>query len=72
MTRNARSAIGEHLQDHPECYENYRDDRFSIVTRARSENHLKILESLFILRTKPVLCVQKKFLYSTILFKLLN
>lgn len=72
MTRNARSAIGEHLQDHPECYENYRDDRFSIVTRARSENHLKILESLFILRTNPVLCVQKKFLYSTILFKLLN
>ena len=72
MTAKKKSSIGEHLAKNPECYENYNDDRFQLVTRARNKNQLKVLESLFISRQNPILCVQKKGVYSTILFKLLS
>ena len=63
------SAIAEHLLNNPGCGKNYHQDMFEILTHARSPFHLSILESLYITYFKPVLCKQKQFVYSTVLFK---
>ena len=57
------SAIGKHLLDNPICANNYRDDRFRIVGRGRSQFHLCALESTFIKIHQPKLCQQKEFVY---------
>ena len=62
------SAIGRHLREHDECRINYTNERFSILGFGRNDFHLAVLESLFIMEKKPILCVQKKFVYSTLLF----
>ena len=64
------SAIGQHLANNPlKCGSAYTKDQFSILSRGRSEDHLKVLEATYILGLKPVLCKQKNFLYTTKLFK---
>ena len=63
------SAIGAHFVESPECWSKYTTDRFGIVSFARTDCHLKALESLYISGQKPVLCRQKRFIYSCILFK---
>lgn len=63
------SAIGQHLKDNPACGAKYSDQMFSVVARARSQFHLNVLEAIFIQRFKPILCKQKEFVYSMILFK---
>ena len=68
----SNSAIGEHLIENQNCFENYDMNRFKIVSKARNDFHLKTLEAVYILSKKPELCKQKKFVYSTILFFSLN
>jgi len=53
------SAIGQHLASHPECLEGYRDSQFTVLCRARSFRHLKVLEAVFIHVHDPDLCKQK-------------
>ena len=62
------SAIGRHLRENDECRANYSDERFTILDCGRSDFHLSVLEALHIMDKQPNLCVQKKFVYSTLLF----
>ena len=64
-----QSAIAEHLLNNPQCGKEYNREKFSIIGHGRSLFHLQILEALNISTEMPVLCKQKKFVYSTILFK---
>jgi hypothetical protein len=66
------SAIGKHLRENDECRANYSDSRFKILCHGRSDFHLSVLEALHIMDRQPVLCVQKKFVYSTLLFSRRN
>ncbi len=63
------SAIGQHLLDNPICAENYSEDFFRIIGKARSLFHLGVLESVYIKTKRPVLCRQKEFVFSLGLFK---
>ena len=62
-TPNCDSAIGTHLLKHPNCALHYNDNQFSILSKARSEFHLAVLESIHITSSKPALCRQKEFVY---------
>ena len=66
------SAIGQHLVNNPNCFQNYNLDNFKVISKGRNDFHLKTLEAIYILCLKPVLCRQKNFVYSTILFSSLN
>ena len=63
------SAIGQHLLDNEQCAANYNDKRFKILAVARNSFHLCLLEATFIKTRHPVLCKQKKFVYTLKLFK---
>ena len=58
------SAIGEHLLYNAQCVLHYSNKRFSILARGRSFFHLSALEATFIKSLNPLLCKQKKFVYS--------
>ena len=62
------SAIGQHLVENPECARKYDDAKFSILARGRSDYHLAVMEAIFILARRPVLCRQKKFILALKLF----
>ena len=62
------SAVGQHLAENPDCGRKYNDDCFSVIGKARSAYHLKVLEAVTINRLKPDLCRQKQFVYHTVLF----
>ena len=53
------SAIGQHLLESNQCASNYSDLRFKILTTARSQFHLSLLEAVYISRKKTDLCRQK-------------
>ena len=57
------SAIGNHLLHNHKCASHYKDDQFFILSKARSDFHLSVLESIFITLRKPNLCRQKEFVY---------
>ena len=63
------SAIGQHLVENPECARKYNDAKFSILARGRSDYHLAVLEAIFILARRPILCRQKKFVLALKLFQ---
>ena len=42
---------------------------FSVLTRARTKNHLNVLEAVYISVLNPVLCKQKSFVTSLTLFQ---
>ena len=65
---NLDSAIGQHLLANATCAQNYTLESFSILFRARSDNHLKFLESVAIAQLQPTLCHQKRFARSLFLF----
>ena len=67
--KSPTSAIGKHLRSSQQCLNNYSNDQFLILARGRNDFHLSVLEALHIMDIKPNLCVQKKFVYSTLLFK---
>ena len=61
-TKEYKSAIARHLSLNSECGKAYCDDCFSVLLRARSRCHLKVLESVYIHVQRPDLpvCVQKR------------
>ena len=52
------SAICEHLNAFNSCAVNYNDECFGILYRARTKQHLIVLEALYILLYRPTLCKQ--------------
>ena len=63
-----KSSIAEHLLNNLDCLTNYTEDKFTMVATARSEYHLAVLESTYIMSHDPSLCKQKKFVYKLRLF----
>ena len=63
------SSIGQHLKENPKCGKEFDKAQFSVVARARSDFHLKVLEAVYLKLWSPNLCVQKEYVYNTILFK---
>ena len=61
MPSKHSSAVGQHLVENPICANNYDDSWFSILTHGSNLYHLSVLEAIFILSRRPVLCRQKKF-----------
>ena len=66
---DCESAIGQHLLDNEQYAANYNNKRFKILAVARNSFHLCLLEATFIKTKHPVLCKQKKFVYTLKLFK---
>ena len=52
-----------HLLHKPKCASQCNDNQFFILSKARSNFHLSVLESIFITLQKPNLCRQKEFIY---------
>ena len=50
----SNSAIGQHLLEYNQCARNYSDLRFKILTTARSQFHLSLLEAVCISRKKKI------------------
>ena len=48
------SAIGQHLLKSNQCTRNYSHSQFKILTTARSQFHLRLLEALYISRQKKI------------------
>ena len=72
VPKTISSAIGQHLLENCVCAENYNDDQFTILARARSTYHLSVLEAIFIVLRRPILCRQKQFVIPLDVFKSLN
>ena len=55
------SGITRHLKEHPECIEKTLiPGAFKMLAQARGQDHLDVLEALFIQRLTPPLCNQKE------------
>ena len=67
--RKPSSSIAKHLAESPDCRKRYCDDQFIVLGFGRNDFHLSVLEALHILQKQPALCRQKKFVYTTVLFK---
>ena len=63
------SAIVCHLAANKTCSRRYKVRDFSVLTRARTNNHLNVLEAVYIRVLNPVLCKQKSFVTSLTLFQ---
>ena len=63
------SAIGQYLLESNQCARNYSDSRFKILTTARFQFHLRLLEAVYISRKKTDLCRQKQFVFTLQLFR---
>ena len=62
------SAIGQRLLENAQCALNYDSKHFSILATACSSLHLDLSEAVHIKTQRPVLCRQKKFVYTLKLF----
>ena len=62
------SSVAKHLISNVDCRLSYSDDCFSVLSRARSFRHLKVLEAVYISSLRPVLCVQKEYVTPLRLF----
>ena len=62
------SAIAQHLCENKTCGKAYDVGQFKILTRGRTRFHISVLEAFYISRSKPILCKQKQFVYTTKLF----
>ena len=56
---HCNSSIGNHLLNQ-KCASHYNDNQFFILSKARSDFYLSVLESIFITLCKPKLCKQKE------------
>ena len=56
-----QSLIHEHLLNNPIYADNYLDNRFEILSRARYTYHLSFLESIFIRTRESKICKQRDF-----------
>ena len=63
------SAIACHLAANKTCSRRYEVGDFSVLTRARTKNHLNVLEAVYISVLNPVLCKQKSFVTNLTLFQ---
>ena len=68
VVRVYESSIANHLVQNSDCRSSYADDCFSVWSRSRSQRYLRVLESIYIFTTKPILCRQKKNLFTLKLF----
>jgi len=57
------STNGLHFLQNKEYANNYNNQQFSILARARSAFHLSALEVTYIKTFKSILCRQKEFVY---------
>ena len=64
-----QSAIASHLAENVDCRLAYRDDCFTVLSRARCKKYLDVYESVCIQLSQPVLCIQKKFVTQLHLYK---
>ena len=62
------SAIGEHLVANVGCLNAYDRKQFTVLTVARTQSRLDMLEALLIKKFQPDLCKQKQFVCSWHLF----
>ena len=63
-------AIACHLATDALCRTRYSEDLdFRNLARARNEQHLKVLEALYIQSLKPIMCRQKQFKTDLKLFR---
>ena len=69
MKPESDSAIGQHLLESYQCARNYSDSQFKILTTARSQFHLSLLEAVYISRKKTDLCRQKQIVFTLQLFR---
>ena len=60
VVRVYESSIANHLVQNSDCRSSYADDCFSVWSRSRSQRYLRVLESIYIFTTKPILCRQKR------------
>ena len=56
---NVQSNICRHLLSNATCRSMYDDNSFTVLSRASTVHHLKVLEDVFLYTRKPNLCVQK-------------
>ena len=56
------SATEQHLLESNQCERNYSDSRFKILTTARSQFHLNLLEAVYVSRKKQI-CASKSSSY---------
>ena len=72
VTKKAKedSAITRHFRESPACIpaKEERTGLFSVITQARHQVHLDVLEALFIKKLAPSLCCQKQFSRTLFLF----
>ena len=61
VSKEFSSSIASHINSSSQCLQKYSDTCFTVLSRARSFSHLKVLEAVYISTTKPVLCIQKEF-----------
>jgi len=64
----ADSAITKHLICSHDCLPATPSDRFKVLTRGRTAQHLATLEAIYIKKLSPSLCTQKRHLKSLQLF----
>ena len=64
-----QSAIACHLAANRSCVEKYSDSDFKVLSHARNQSHLDVLEALYINVFDPVLCKQKLFVTNLTLFR---
>ena len=55
----ADSAITKHLKDNPGCVHTNIRDNFTVLAKGRHQEHLNVLEAIFIRQRRPQLCLQK-------------
>ena len=58
------SAIGQHSLESNQCARNYSDSQFKVLTTARFQFHLSLLEAVYISWKKTDLCRQKQFVFT--------
>ena len=63
------SAIACHLSANKACSRRYEVGDFSVLTRAMTNNHLNVLDAVYISVLNPVLCKQKSFRINLTLFQ---
>ena len=68
MPAQSDSAIGQYLLNNPDCAQDNHAERFQIVARTRTEEHLHVLEATFIHTRAPALCKQKAYVQTLHLF----
>ena len=62
------NSIGLHFLENDQCALNYANKRLSILVTVRRSFDLSLVEAAYIKIQRPVLCIQKKFVYTLKLF----